>query len=1032
MSKQLYQASPRRQLWQSLLGAVGVCAGVALDCSGVEKAVAQDVVLRNWDLDDGLPSTRVNDIARTPDGYLWLATQRGLVRFDGTTFVTVNITNLPADKTPLRARCLLVDGKGDLWIGVRDRLLRRTGSDFEIKDLGATTGGGALNDMAEDSDGALWLATEGAGLVRLRRGEAERFGVESGLPSAAVAQVVCDAAGRLWAVAGRQLVTLQSGRWQTPAGMPANSGLVQTLAPAREGGVWVACTEKESRGPAAGVQRGVRLHKAKDGRWTSELEPYPWPEDSQQYQGFALLEDRRGRVWCATAGGVFCWKPPGAWQRLVSETPWVQIEALQLVEDDTGSLWIGTRTTGLLQVQDRPVMTFSLPAAAAQNAVLTVCVARDGSVWSGTDGAGIFRWAEGESTQFGSEHGLRDLHVAALVEDRHGTLWAGTLAGLFRWTGQRFEPAGGPRGLQEPTLALREDRAGRLWIGGQAGLIQLNSSGAEVFGEDEGLGLRPVRALAEDNKGHIWAGTSQGGLFRQEGRRFVRVATPKRPIAWSVRALHFDAAGALWIATDYSGLLRLREGQFSDWDWSRDGLPSNFLMAIAEDSRGNLWMSSENGIFGCSKPMLDACFAKPPRRLQPWRLTTADGLASKVCSGIGQPATAQSDDGRLWFPNGPALAVFDPATFAQPPRIWPPLIEGVRVDGVAVSVVGDGLRVQSGARQIEFQYTSPNTVLPERLRFRVRMAGLDLNWVDLGTRRESTYYRLPPGQYEFQVMTSGPQNDWMEGRGLKLEIVPRFWERRSLQFASALVLLATVAMIVWSVERSRSRRRLERLEAQRKLEQERARIAKDIHDDLGASLTHITMLSQSARTHLGDLPEAGAEVDQIYGTARALTRSMEEVVWAVSPKHDTLDSLANYLGIYAQDFAGASGLRCRLDLPAQLSQRPLNSQVRHNVFLAFKEALHNVARHAGASEVRVSLKQGEQEFTLTVEDNGRGFRIDHTATAEPAPSTRPARLLSGHGLANMRSRLQEVGGRCEIEGQYGLGTTVRFVVPFVT
>jgi signal transduction histidine kinase len=238
-------------------------------------------------------------------------------------------------------------------------------------------------------------------------------------------------------------------------------------------------------------------------------------------------------------------------------------------------------------------------------------------------------------------------------------------------------------------------------------------------------------------------------------------------------------------------------------------------------------------------------------------------------------------------------------------------------------------------------------------------------------------------------------------------------------------------MIVRTVERSRSRRRLERLEAQRKLEQERARIAKDIHDDLGASLTHITMLSQSARAHLGDLPEAGAEVDQIYGTARELTRSMEEVVWAVSPKHDTLDSLANYLGIYAQDFAAASGLRCRLDLPAHLSQRPLNSQARHNVFLAFKEALHNVARHATASEVRVSLKQDERAFTLAVEDNGRGFRTEETASDPPAPGTRQARLLSGHGLANMRSRLQEAGGRCEIQSHYGLGTTVRFVVPFV-
>lgn len=218
---------------------------------------------------------------------------------------------------------------------------------------------------------------------------------------------------------------------------------------------------------------------------------------------------------------------------------------------------------------------------------------------------------------------------------------------------------------------------------------------------------------------------------------------------------------------------------------------------------------------------------------------------------------------------------------------------------------------------------------------------------------------------------------------------------------------------------------------QRNLERERTRIARDIHDDLGASLTHITMLSQSARSNPDRSLESGGEVDQIYGTARELTRAMEEVVWAVSPKHDTLDSLANYLGIYAQDFASASGLRCRLDLPAQLSQRPLSSQTRHNVFLAFKEALHNVAKHAGASEVRISLGIEAGNFVLTVEDNGRGCRELAPAAANGVAERAP-RLLTGHGLASMHSRLEEIGGQCEIQSTYGLGTRVRFVVPFVT
>lgn len=1035
MSPLLQSIGKQAGLGKVLL-ALMLCLGSCIGARGVEKVVVQDVVLRNWDLDDGLPSTRVNDIARTPDGFLWIATQRGLVRFDGNAFTTVNITNTPADRSPPRVRCLLVDRRGELWIGVRDLLLRHTQTGLEAQPLGSALEGRSLNDMAEDSEGALWLATDGAGLVRLRQGQVDRFGTESGLASAAVSRVVCDAAGRLWAVAGRRLVTLRSERWQSPEGLPPNTEVTQ-IAPARDGGLWAACQNKSPRSTTTTRPREVRLFKVKDGRWETALTPYPWssnpwPGDSQVFQGFSLLEDPRGRVWCATGGGVFYWSPSGAWRRLVPDTPWMQIEALRLVDDQEGSLWIGTRTTGLLQVQDRPVMTLPLPPTAAQTAALSVCVTRDGCVWTGTDGAGVFRWHDNEVTQVGAADGLQDLHVAVLAEDRHGTLWAGTLGGLFRWTGERFEPASGPPGLREATLALLEDRAGGLWVGGQAGLIRLGPAGAETFDSAAGITLRPVHALAEDAEGHVWAGTGQGGLFRQEGSRFVQVPTPERPVTWSVRALHFDSAGVLWIGTDFSGLLRLRRGQFDRWDWSRDGLPSNALFAIMEDAQGYLWISSENGIFGCSKPMLDACLAKPPRRLQPWRLTTAEGLAGKVCSGIGQPSVARSEDGRLWVPNGAAVAVFDPATFARSPRVWPPVVKAVLVDGVTLPAAPDGLRVKSGARLIEFQYTSPNTVLPERLRFRVRMANLDPDWVDLGTRRESTYYRLPPGHYEFQVMASGPQNDWVAGHDLRLEIVPRFWERRSVQVLGGLGLMGAVATAVWAWERGRSRRRLERLEMQRNLERERTRIARDIHDDLGASLTHITMLSQSARNRPEPSLETGGELDQIYGTARELTRSMEEVVWAVSPKHDTLDSLITYLSSYAQDFATAAGLRCRLDLPVQPAPRPLNSQVRHNVFLAFKEALHNAARHAGASEVRVSLRQDETAFTLTVEDNGRGFRVDPAPPPAPEAGSRPARLLSGHGLENMRSRLKELGGRCEFESQFGLGTTVRFVVPFVT
>jgi signal transduction histidine kinase len=224
--------------------------------------------------------------------------------------------------------------------------------------------------------------------------------------------------------------------------------------------------------------------------------------------------------------------------------------------------------------------------------------------------------------------------------------------------------------------------------------------------------------------------------------------------------------------------------------------------------------------------------------------------------------------------------------------------------------------------------------------------------------------------------------------------------------------------------RRKLQRKLERVERQQAIERERSRIARDIHDELGASLTRITLLSQSARGEL-DHSAAATELDRIYDTARDVTRAMDEIVWAVNPQHDTLDSLATYLGKFAQDFLAAAHIRCRLEMPIQLPAWPLTAEVRHNLFLAFKEAVNNAVKHAGTTEVRVIVQLAPDRFTLRVEDEGCGFATNG-AEGESLPTS--GRSANGNGLKNMRRRLDEIGGRCEIRSTPGTGTTVIFEV----
>jgi signal transduction histidine kinase len=417
----------------------------------------------------------------------------------------------------------------------------------------------------------------------------------------------------------------------------------------------------------------------------------------------------------------------------------------------------------------------------------------------------------------------------------------------------------------------------------------------------------------------------------------------------------------------------------------------------------------------------------------------AEGLASEKCSGGFQPGVCKTADGRLWFPTTKGLAIIDPGNFTTNTVPPPVVIEELLVEGQPVKFQGPKaadrgadsasvLQIPPGKQRFELRYTGLSFAAPDKVRFKYRLEGLESEWGEAGTKRVAQYSYLPPGTYNFRVIACNNDDVWNEeGASLSFRVLPHVWQAWWFKIALAVAAAGAVAVVAISVTRRRVRWRLGQLEQQRALERERSRIARDIHDDLGASLTRITLLSQSVRSELESGHRAGADVDQIYSTARELTRSMDEIVWAVNPQHDTLDSLVTYLGRFAQHFLSAAGIRCRLDVPLDLPALALTAEIRHNVFLAFKEALHNVVKHAKATEVRLSLELRPEGFMLVIADNGRGF------TWHPGqdPATEPDdghRLVSGNGLTNMQKRLEEIGGCCGWDTAPGEGTRAKLVV----
>jgi signal transduction histidine kinase len=662
-----------------------------------------------------------------------------------------------------------------------------------------------------------------------------------------------------------------------------------------------------------------------------------------------------------------------------------------------------------------------LPPAHNQSVLLTVCVRHDGSVWGGTDGAGVFRWENVQGMRPAEQVGLSGAQVYALLEDSRSNLWAGASTGLFQFRNGRFEQvAGAP--LARRVTALYEDRAGKLWAGTARGLIGFGGATPVSFNQRSGLPTGQIMAVTRDQADRFWVAVAGRGLFHEEGGQFKLWTSgngePAPPSRWSdgrySRSLLPDRDGSIWIGTYGYGLFRIDGGRLRWWSWQFDGLPSNHILDLQADDAGNLWCSSENGIFGyAKKTLLDYLGAGSPRPI-PLRLTKAEGLPYKVCSGGGQPTGAKTRDGRLWFPNAAALVSFDPAAAPRSQQTRPPLVEELRVDGLAQPITpGFPLRIMSGARSFEFVFTSPNMLTPTRLRFRYRLEGLDEDWALEGNQRSVKYSALTPGKYTFRVMARDSDEGWTGPEAaLPLIIVPRWWELSSVRLAGGLILLGAIAVIARQGERARSRRKLAVVERERALERERARIARDIHDDLGASLTQVALLGDMAAGASGSPEEMRMQTRQISEAAHEMVQSLEAIVWAVRPENDTLRSLVEYMNRRTDELFEKMPRQYQFTAPAILPACSVHAEVRHNVFLAYKEALTNALKHAQASAVRIAVACDNSTCRITITDNGRGF---------------DARIVraGGTGLKNMRLRLEEIGGRAEVQSQPGQGTTAR-------
>jgi signal transduction histidine kinase len=533
--------------------------------------------------------------------------------------------------------------------------------------------------------------------------------------------------------------------------------------------------------------------------------------------------------------------------------------------------------------------------------------------------------------------------------------------------------------------------------------------------------IGPVRSVVEDRNGVIWAGADDGAVHRLDGDRFTAFPLPPCDAHQAVYAMLADADGSLWIGTADAGLLHLEDGRFTRFT-AQDGLPDDLICQILEDDEGNLWLGTHHGICRVSKAALRAFAEGRTRGVFCSTYGRSDGLPTSQCTDLYQPSAWRGHDGRLWFATEKGVVGVQPAQMplnAQPP---PVVIEDFLVDGKSQpSPIAAVWKLAPGQQDFEFHYTALSLTDSDKIQFRYKLEGFDKDWITAAGRRWADYNYLKPGNYRFHVTACNNDGVWNDiGAAIEIRVLPHFWETWWFLGLAGLVVAAGVAALARHLSLRGMRRELQRLEHQRDLEQDRARIARDIHDHIGSGLTRINLLNALL---LGDpaglMPD---RVAQITGVTCELMRAMDEIVWAVNPKNDTLDSLVSYLCDYADEYLRAAQIRLRIDVPPDLPEWHLTSEVRHNLFLAAKEILNNIVKHSGAAEVLLRLRLDAGAAALQVRDNGRGF----AAGCVPPPG-QPS--CNGNGLENLRKRASSIGGRCVIRSQPGHGAEIEFILP---
>jgi signal transduction histidine kinase/ligand-binding sensor domain-containing protein len=1030
------------------------CALPALATADDAANPSRDYFIKVWGPDDGLTEDSVTDVAQTPEGYLWAGTLFGSVlRFDGTHFVSYNSANTPQFSLKWGVPRLMVDREGMLWISMYDGGLT-TWDKSGFHSMFTSTN--RPDDLLWSAPGKVIFAFSTTNLLSGQKINGHWTWQAATPPEGLPQPHFCaDAAGNIWYLRTDGQIGVWDGSASRAMGFDGQS--IKVLAADGSGQIWIGTDQTlavwqtnhfevmtPTNGeailnikriiPAGGsnlwVEANGRMRRCVDRQWLAESETWNQLMSRRVSLRF-FIGDRDGGFWTSAGDvGLVHVATNGDFSQITTRDGLPSNTIRFAYEDRDGNIWTGYDRGGLVQVRRRLFQSIGRNEGLADSLINTVTEDAHGALWIGTHSGAVACYQDGICTNIALPE-LARAQDSCVAADASGRIWIGAQGvGLLTLQDGQVRVVATEKELQGYPRLLLPARDGRFWVGTLWSIICVTNGGFDIEYTPGTVGGHPT-ALAETTDGTIWAGTLDGDLLRWNGTQFIPVEPPDRNSLGRIWALWPMSDGSLWAGTEEGGLLHWSNGKFFRYT-TRNGLPSNSIEEVLGDAWGNLWLGTRAGIARVPGHAFALAEMDELQDLPVSIYGLADGLLTIGSSIIYQPNCWQGHDGHLFFAMANSVASVNPDDIR--PNTAPPevTLERMWADGKEVFPNSAGailtttqtnsssdrsptISIGPGRGDLEFEYTGLSFRSSSHIRFKYRLEGLENSWNDAGAERRAVYRHVPPGQYVFHVMACNSDSIWSsDGALLAVNVIPffyqTFWFRGGI-ILTAIVILSCAAAITM---RRRMRLRMEQLERQHELERERARIARDLHDDLGAGLTEIGLLGGLLQDPLAIASRKQEALSHIVERCHDLVTGLDEIVWAVNPRNDFVNSLGSYLCRYAQRFL-EPGIRCRLEMTTADKDYPLNSEQRHNLFLAFKEVLTNIVKHSHAAEAFINISISNGRLLIEVADNGRGL----PATVEPG----------GNGLANLRQRMSRIGGQCEISNRPAGGVLVRLGFP---